>query len=121
MSPDGLWTINFAGSQQKAANVVVSEQINRGGILVLTNGRVYGGAISYYFVGTYKAQGRGISLAVTATRYNELSPGPFGSLPEARLIFSGKVLDNSMSLEGHLEGDTGKSLIVTAERRQALQ
>jgi hypothetical protein len=71
-------------------------------------------------VGTYKVQDRNISLAITATRYNDLVPGPFGNLPEARLIFSGKVLDNSMSLEGHLEGDTGKRLIITAQRRHAL-
>jgi hypothetical protein len=120
MSPDGLWTVNFAGSQQQTANEVVSERINRGGILVLTDGHIYGGSISYYFVGTYKTQDRNISLAITAARYNDLAPGPFGNLPEARLIFSGKVLDNAMSLEGHLEGDTSKRLIITAQRRHTL-
>lgn len=120
MSPDGLWTVEFAGSQQSAGNVVVSEKINRGGTLVLSGGKVYGGAISFYFVGTYKMRDRDISLAITATRYNDLVPGVFGETDEARLIFSGKVVDNSMSLEGQVEDDTSQRLIVTAQRRQTL-
>jgi hypothetical protein len=63
---------------------------------------------------------RDISLAITATRYNELVPGVFGNTAEARLIFSGKVLDNSMSLEGQLEDDTSKRLVITAQRRHVL-
>jgi len=120
MSPDGLWTIEFAGTQQAAGNVVVSEKINRGGNLVLSNGRVYGGAISFYFVGTYTMKDRDISMAVTATRYNDLVPGVFGNAPEARLIFSGKVLDNSMSLDGQIEDDTSRRMVVTAQRRHVL-
>ena len=120
MTPEGLWTVDFAGSQQETANVVVSERINRGGILVLANGHVYGGGISYYFTGTYKAQDRTISVALTATRYNELMATPFENVPEVRLIFSGKVMDNSMSLEGHLEGYTSKRLVITAQRRHML-
>jgi hypothetical protein len=120
MTPDGLWTIEFAGAQEAAGNVVVSEKINRGGTLVFTKGKIYGGAISYYFVGTYQMQDRNISLAITATRYNELVPGVFGNDAEARLIFSGKVLDNSMSLEGQVEDDTSKRLVITAQRRQML-
>lgn len=120
MSPDGLWTIEFAGTQQEAGNVVVSEKINRGGTLVLSGGKVYGGAISFFFVGTYKMNDRDISLALTATRYNDLVPGVFGNATEARLIFSGKVMDNAMSLDGQLEGDTSKRLVITAQRRHTL-
>jgi hypothetical protein len=118
MSPDGLWTIEFAGAQQEAGNVVVSERINRGATLVLTGGRVYGGGISYYFVGTYRMQDRGISMAITAKRYNTLVPEIFGDVDEARLMFSGKVLDNSMSLDGSVEGDMSKRLVITAQRRE---
>lgn len=120
MSPDGLWTVEFAGSQQSTGNVVVSEKINRGGTLVLSDGKVYGGAISFYFVGTYRMKDRDISLAITATRYNDLVPGIFGNAGEARLIFSGKVMDNSMSLEGQVEDNTAQRLIITAQRRQKL-
>ena len=115
-SPDGLWTIEFAGAQQSSG----SEKINRGGTLVLSNGHIYGGAISYYFVGTYKMKEREISMAITATRYNDLVPGVFGNAPETRLIFSGKVVDNSMSLDGQVEDDTSKRLMITAQRRHAL-
>ncbi len=120
MSAEGLWTIQFAQAEEDHGGIQVSEEIHRGGILVLTNNRIYGGGISYYFVGTYEESDAGISLTINATRYNEIIAGVFGTANEARLIFTGRMDGDEMTLSGHLEDEPDKRMMIKAERRAAI-
>ena len=117
MKADGLWAVLLADTEEFYENMQVAEQINRGGTLVLINGKVYGGGISYYFVGTYEASDSTISMTISAQRYNDLVPGPFGVADEARLIFSGTIDENFMKLHGHLEDDKDKMIFINAQRQ----
>ena len=120
MSAEGLWTIQFAQSEEDHGGIQVSEDVNRGGVLILTNNRIYGGGVSFYFVGTYEESDAGISLTINATRYNDIVAGAFGTANEARLIFNGRIDGDEMTLSGHLEDEANKKMIIKSERRAAI-
>ena len=120
MSAEGLWTIQFAQAEEDHGGIQVSEEVNRGGVLVLTNSRIYGGGISFYFVGTYEESDAGVSMTINATRYNDIIAGVFGTATEARLIFNGRIDGDEMTLSGHLEDETSKKMIIKAERKAAI-
>lgn len=117
MKTEGLWTVQFAQSEEEHADMQVEEQLNRGGIFVLSGNRMLGGGLSYYFVGTYKVDGSKIEMTVNATKYNDIVPGPFGPVNEARLIFRGTIEDNTMTLHGHVEDKPGNKLVIKAQYR----
>lgn len=117
MKVDGLWTVLMSDTEEFYENMQVSEQINRGGTLVLIDGKVYGGGISYYFIGTYESGDSTISMTLQAEKYNDLVPGIFGIADEARLIFSGTIDENYMKLHGHLEDYVDKVIFIEAKRQ----
>src|SRR3972149_6686919 len=117
MSVEGLWTVQFSKGEGEHGGILVEEKMGGGGIIVLTGNRMYGGGLSYYFVGTYKMTDANIELTIYATRYNDIVPGPFGPVAEVRLIFHGHVDGQSMILHGHVEGEPNKKLVVKAQQR----
>lgn len=121
MSAEGLWTIQFAQAEEDHGGIQVNEEVNRGGVLVLTNNRIYGGGVSFYFVGTYEeSSDAGISLTINATRYNDIVAAVFGTETEARLIFNGRVDGDEMTLNGNLEDEANKKMIIKAERKATI-
>ena len=108
MSAEGLWTIQFAQTEEDHGGIQISEEMNRGGLLVLTDNKIYGGGISYYFVGTYEENDTGIALTINSTRYNDIVDGAFGASDEARLIFNGRIDGDEMTLHGNLEDEANK-------------
>ena len=120
MTVEGLWTVQFSKSEEDHGGIKVEEQMARGGIFVLTGNRMYGGGLSYYFMGTYKVTDANIEITVNATKYNDIVPGPFGPVNEVRLIFNGRVNDQSMVLHGHVEDDPNKKLVIKAQQRTGL-
>jgi len=120
MNAEGLWTIQFAQAEEDHGGIQVSEEVNRGGTLVLTSNRIYGGGISYYFVGTYEEKDTGISLTINCTKYNDIVSGFFGPADEARLIFNGRIEADTMTLQGNVEDEPDKKIIIKAERRATI-
>jgi hypothetical protein len=120
MSAEGLWTIQFAQAEEDHGGIQVSEDVTRGGTLVLTNNRIYGGGVSFYYVGTYEESDSGISLTINATRYNDIVSGAFGTANEARLIFNARIEGDEMTLNGNMEDEANKKMVVKATRRAAI-
>jgi hypothetical protein len=121
MAIDGLWTVVFARSEEDRADIIVSEESSAGGVLVLTGGRVYGGGISYYYVGEFNLNDNLIEMSITAVRYNEFVAGLLGDVDMARLSFEGIVSDDAMKLDGYLEDDPDRHLTIVAEQRHQFQ
>jgi hypothetical protein len=117
MKIDGLWTILFSETAELIENIPVAEKINRGGNLVLINGKVYGGGISYYYAGTYESDDSTISMIIEAKKYNDLVPGIFGIPDKAMFILFGTIDENRMKLHGHLEDDKAKLIFIKAQRQ----
>jgi hypothetical protein len=120
MLEEGLWTIQFSMSEEDHGDIQVSEEIYRGGNLFLKDNRLYGGVISYYFVGTYEVKEAGISIIINATKYNDLVESPFGSIDETRILFNGQIEGETMKLHGHLEDEERKQLTIEAVKRVSL-
>lgn len=120
MNIEGLWTVQFARSEEELAGIRVEEELNRGGVFVLSGNRLLGGGISFYFVGTYKITGSNIEMTVNATRYNDIVKSPFGPFNETRSLFKGMVDDKKMTLHGHVEDNPQNKLVIKAEYRIGL-
>ena len=120
MSAEGLWTIQFAQAEEDHGGIQISEEVNRGGNLVLVNNKVYGAGISFYFVGTYDESDAGISITINSTKYNDIVDSPFGPVNEARLIFMGTIDGDMMTLHGHIEDHPDKKIFIKAEKRSEL-
>ncbi len=120
MTAEGLWTIQCAQTEEDHGGIQISEEVNRGGNLVLIGNKVYGAGISFYFVGTYEESDAGISITLNCTRYNDIVPGQFGPANEARLIFMGRIDGETMELHGHIEDMPDNKLFIRAERRSVL-
>jgi hypothetical protein len=117
MSVEGLWTIQFSETEEFYDNIQVGEELNLGGVFVLTNNKVFGGGISFYYTGTYEATKATISLKIKSKRYNDLVPGAFGQTNEAAFTFSGTVNDDKMKLHGFLDDDKNKMAFIHASKR----
>jgi len=120
MSAEGLWTIQFAQSEEDHGGIQISEEVNRGGNLVLISNKVYGAGISFYFIGTYEETEVGISLTINSTKYNDIVDSPFGPVNEARLVFMGTIDGNMMTLHGHIEDHPHKKIFIQAQQRSEL-
>ncbi|OGT82522.1 MAG: hypothetical protein A3H91_03550 [Gammaproteobacteria bacterium RIFCSPLOWO2_02_FULL_61_13] len=117
MVADGLWTIVFSAATEEHGGTSVSEEINRGGVFVISNGRVHGGGISFYFSGKCSEDAEGVHLNIRCVRYNDLVASPFGGENNVNLEFHGHVTGESMSLDGHVENRPQAQLKIYAQRR----
>jgi hypothetical protein len=117
MKVDGLWTVLFTETAEIIENMPVAEQINRGGNLVLINGKAYGGGISYYYAGSYESDDSTINMTIQAKKYNDLVPGIFSMPDEAMFNLFGTIDENHMKLHGHMENDKAKLLFIKAQRQ----
>ncbi len=117
MSAEGLWTIQLSETEEFYEQMQVGEQVNRGGNLVLINGQVLGGGISYFYTGIYVEEGDSISMKVKCKRYNDLTAGVFGDYDEASFSLSGTIADEKMKLHGFLEEDKNKMVYIEAEKK----
>lgn len=121
MSADGLWTINFATAEESHKGLTVSEEINRGGILVISGGHVYGGGISFYYVGSCTEKQGELELDLQATRYNELVESAWGKYARIHLVARGKVQGDMLNLDVSVTENPGFKLKLTAQRRLNIQ
>jgi hypothetical protein len=120
MEESGLWTIQFSETEEFYDNLQVGEVINRGGTLVLTDNKVLGGGISYYFTGSYESGNATITMSLTATRYNDLAPGIFGEETTGQIALTGTINEDKMKLHGFLESDKNKMLFIEAKKRSEI-
>ena len=121
MRVEGLWTIQFSETAEDYGGMSVKESINRGGTLVLANGRVYGAGLSFFFVGRYEVEGNLLNLELTANRYNDLVEGALGVGDQAQLVFQGSIEGDEMKLKGRITDDEDKMIYIGAIKRADLQ
>jgi hypothetical protein len=78
---DGLWTVEFMSTINRFGR----------GVVVLLNGRLFGGDAGYYYSGTYEIKGNKIEGLANVTRYDETHTSVFGNLGQFKLKFSGEI------------------------------
>ena len=118
MEIDGLWTVQFTSLRERHGGLPVEEEVARGGVFVITDGRVLGGGISYYFVGTACADGATIELQLHATRYNDFVTGLFDAGAQVQISAHGELRDDRMVLDAFVPGLANASIHIEATRRE---
>lgn len=118
MDIDGLWTVMFTATREQHAGLTVEEEVQRSGILVIVNGRILGGGISYYFSGGGTVDGEIVELDLRAIRFNDLVPGFFGTGVQVHIKARGTLRGETMQLEAFVPGHANASIQLTAQRRE---
>ena len=118
MEIDGLWTVRFTSVREQHAGLTVEEEVQRGGVIVIVNGRVLGGGISYYFTGGCTVAGDQVELDLRAIRFNDLVAGFFGAGAQVHLRARGKRQGDTMQLEAFVPGLENASIQLVATRRE---
>ena len=94
---NGFYSVNFK----------LAEEIESGGgVVILLNGKVYGGDSSYSYQGTYRADGNLLTATIRVSPFNEFLKSIFSDFEDTddEIQLSGKVDAKGFSLAGRLSG-----------------
>ncbi len=94
---NGFYSVNFK----------LPEEIEgSGGVVVLLNGKVYGGDSSYSYHGTYHADGARLTASIRVSPFNEFLKSIFSSFEDTdnEIQLSGKADAKGFLIEGRLSG-----------------
>jgi hypothetical protein len=104
---NGFYSVNFK----------LPEEIEgSGGVVILLNGKVYGGDSSYSYQGTYHVDGALLTASLRVSPFNEFLKSIFSAFEDTgdEIQLSGKVDAKGFLLEGRLSGIEGS---ITVEGR----
>lgn len=104
---NGLWSVQFSSSSGSFG----------GGIVVFQNGKVYGGDLGYYYIGSYKIEDDLISGEVAVANYSGAPHSVFGPINNFKLVLSGKVHSTNMTLNGNLVGQPNMTIGIQCTKR----
>ena len=100
MNVEAIWSINFNSSKGDC----------RGGVIAFKNGRIYGGDVSYYYIGDYSASPDYINCSLKVTHYFGERCPVFGARQEFTIELHGPITADTMSLQGHFANQPDKTL-----------
>jgi hypothetical protein len=103
MALEALWAITFGTTQDSGSGVVVFE-----------TGRVFGGDTAFYYVGhyTYTPHNQIVSGEVEVTRHAPGLPFIIPGHEGGHYQFTGRVVQPTMTLTGHLVEDPQQRIVV---------
>ena len=97
---NGFYSVNFK----------LPEEIEgSGGVVILLDGKLYGGDSSYAYQGIYHADGTLLTASLRVSPFNEFLKSIFSAFEDTddEIQLSGKVTSNGFLLGGRLEGIEG--------------
>lgn len=107
---EALWTVEF-----------ISTKGNFGaGVVVFETNRVFGGDVSYYYLGSYKVKNDEITAKIKVTHYFGPPSSIFGELKEFTIHLSGKIDSPVMTARGYLEEKPELKIAARCTRRADL-
>lgn len=94
---NGFYSINFK---------LPDEDNGSGGVVVLLNGKIYGGDTSYSYQGTYRTEGTVLTAAIRVVPFNEFLKSIFSDFEDTgdEIELSGNFNAKGFVLEGKLCG-----------------
>jgi len=97
---NGFYSVNFK---------LLEEIEGSGGVVILFNGKIYGGDSSYSYQGTYLAEGALLTASIRVSPFNEFLKSIFSDFEDTNdeIQLSGKVDAKGFLLEGGLSGIEG--------------
>jgi hypothetical protein len=107
---EALWTVEF-----------ISTEGNFGaGVVIFETNRIFGGDVSYYYLGTYEVKNDQLTSKVKGTYYFGEPLSIFGELKEFTIHLSGKIEVPVMTARGYLEENPSLKIAVRCTRRADL-
>jgi hypothetical protein len=107
---EALWTLEF-----------VSTEGNIGaGVVIFETNRIFGGDVSYYYLGEYETKNNKITAKVKVTHYFGPPSSVFGELKEFTIYFSGDIEVPVMTAFGYLKENPNQKIVVRCTRRADL-
>lgn len=107
---EALWTVEFLSS---GGNVGA-------GVAIFETNRVFGGDVSYYYLGDYQTKNDEITANIKVTHYFGPPSSIFGQLKEFTIHLSGKIEVPVMTASGYLKEDPKLKIVVRCTRRANL-
>jgi hypothetical protein len=94
---NGFYSVNFK---------LPDEDEGSGGVVVLSNGKVYGGDTSYSYQGTYRADGTALTASIRVMPFNDFLKSIFSDFEETEdeIKLSGNFDSKNFVLKGLLYG-----------------
>jgi hypothetical protein len=94
---NGFYSVNFKLPDEDEGN---------GGVVVLLNGKVYGGDTSYSYQGTYRVDGTVLTASIRVMPFNEFLKSIFSDFEETEdeIKLSGNYDEKGFVLKGALYG-----------------
>ena len=107
---EALWTVEF----------VSSAEIVGTGVVVLETDRIFGGDASYYYLGSYKVDGRFLTAELEVTHFAGPSLSVFGPAERFNLRLSGAIESPEMELRGSVVENADRRIVMRLHRRAEL-
>jgi hypothetical protein len=94
---NGFYSVNFKLPDEDTAG---------GGVVVLLNGKLYGGDTSYFYQGAYQIAGAKLSASISVSPFNEFLQSIFSDFEETEdeIKLSGSFDTKGFLLKGQLYG-----------------
>lgn len=86
MALDGLWIVQFTGTE-----------VYGSGVAFFSNGKVFGGETGFYYIGTYEADGKVVKARVVIRNFDPAIPSGFGIVGDYEMDVSAMLQDNEMT------------------------
>jgi hypothetical protein len=106
---NGLWIVQFHGPQG-----------NGGGIVVLIDGRVYGGDSGFYYLGSYELKDASFKGRVMVKNFDPALPNVLGIVGDFELLLEGTVQGPSIVGTGALASAPNARIVVRLTKRSDL-
>lgn len=106
---NGLWIVQFHGPQG-----------NGGGVVVLIDGRVYGGDSGFSYVGSYELKAASFKGRVSVRNFDPAIANVLGVVGDFELLLEGTVQGLSISGTAALASAPGARIVVRLTKRSDL-
>lgn len=84
MAVDGFWIAQFTG-----------KEIYGTGVVLFSNGKVFGGETGFYYIGTYEADGKVVKARVMIRNFDPSIPSGFGIPGDYEMDVSALLQDDT--------------------------
>jgi T3SS negative regulator,GrlR len=85
MPVDGFWIVQFTGTE-----------VYGSGVVVFSNGKLFGGETGFYYVGTYESDGKVVKARVMIRNFDPTMPSGFGIVGDYEMDVSAMLQDDKI-------------------------
>ena len=86
MALDGLWIAQFTG-----------KEVSGSGVVVFSNGKLFGGETGFYYIGTYESDGKVVKARVMIRNFDPALPSGFGIPGDYEMDVSAVLQDDKIT------------------------